>query len=163
MAKYTVEQLEQLKVKALGVIEDLPELGLAKALEKNNITLNAFFNQLQRYPAIDERYLRSRMVRAEKLVEETVQISDEEDDPHKARIRVETRRWYASKITPKIYGDRIDLNVTQTIDIGSALTEARNRVLSPRLPELAPQRQVIDLTHDVITSTSDAQSIEDLY
>ena len=38
--------------------------------------------------------------------EDVVEIADNEPDPVKARVRVDARKWIASKLLPKKYGDR---------------------------------------------------------
>jgi hypothetical protein len=54
-------------------------------------------------------------------------IADEEVDPNRARLKVDLRRWVASKFNASLYGDKLDVNVNQTVDIGAALLEARRR------------------------------------
>lgn len=47
--------------------------------------------------------------RAHLLVDEIVHIADTDDDPRRARNRIEARKWAASRFLPKVYGDRIAL------------------------------------------------------
>lgn len=53
---------------------------------------------------------RAREEQAEHLAEEIVTIADTCTDPHKARLQIDARKWYASKLAPKKYGDKLDLN-----------------------------------------------------
>ena len=47
------------------------------------------------------------------------------------RLQVDTRKWVAAKLKPKVYGDRIDVSVTDTrISVSDALKEAKQRVLT---------------------------------
>lgn len=46
--------------------------------------------------------------------EEIVIIADSCTDPHKARLQIDARKWYASKLAPKKYGDKLDLNANHT-------------------------------------------------
>lgn len=62
-----------------------------------------------------EQYEEARKVQAETLADELVTIADGggEDDSVKTardRLRVDTRKWVASKILPKKYGEKLDLN-----------------------------------------------------
>jgi hypothetical protein len=66
------------------------------------------------------RYARAREIQADVLAEDTVEIADTEEDPQKARVRIDARKWFASKVAPKKYGDRIQQDVT--LDLGDALT-----------------------------------------
>ena len=55
-----------------------------------------------------EQYVRAQQRRAEKWAEEIVEIADDapKDDVNKARLQVDARKWIASKLLPKKYGDR---------------------------------------------------------
>jgi hypothetical protein len=45
-------------------------------------------------------------------------------------MQVDARKWVASKLKPKVYGDRIDVAVTENrISVMDALKEAKQRVL----------------------------------
>ena len=97
-----------------------------------------------------QAYARAVEIRADCLADEALQIADTESDSSKARNQIQVRQWLASKLYAKRYGDRIDLNVTQTIDIGSTLAEARARLLPARY-----QHEVEDIEARVIPSGSE--------
>ena len=52
------------------------------------------------------QYARARERQAEVRAEENVDISDNDPHPVRARIRVDARKWVASKLLRKVYGDR---------------------------------------------------------
>jgi dTDP-4-dehydrorhamnose reductase len=52
-------------------------------------------------------YELAREMRADLLADEVVKISDTED-PAKARVQIDARRWAASKLNPRRYGERQD-------------------------------------------------------
>jgi len=57
-------------------------------------------------------YEKACNIRAENMadaLEEIADISDKEESPMRSRLRVDTRKWYLSKIMPKKYGDKLDL------------------------------------------------------
>lgn len=74
------------------------------------------------HPERAKQYARAREVRADKLVEEIMEISDDgrndtytDDNGNKktdwdvvarSKLRVDSRKWFASKLAPKRYGDR---------------------------------------------------------
>ena len=79
----------------------------------------------------EEKYARARGVRADTLADELVSIADEEVaedilDPAgnvvgtrldstavaRNRLRVDTRKWVASKLKPKVYGDKVQAEVS---------------------------------------------------
>ena len=91
-------------------------------------------------------YSRAQEFKADLLADEIIDIADTSEDAAKARNQIESRKWVASKYNSKRFGDRIDLNVTQTIDIGSTLEEARGRYLRPmRDPAQIIEAQAIEL------------------
>lgn len=89
---------------------------------------------------VSARYTRAREEQVHAMIDETIAISDDTsrdtiqkygkdgeayDAPdnewiNRSRLRVDTRKWLASKIVPKIYGDRLDLK--NTIEAGDSLT-----------------------------------------
>lgn len=56
-----------------------------------------------------EQYKRARKIQAEGFIDEVIEIADHggNGDPRRARLMVDTRKWVASKVLPKVYGDRI--------------------------------------------------------
>lgn len=42
--------------------------------------------------------------------EETGSTATNHDVINRSRLRVDTRKWYLSKVLPKIYGDKLDVN-----------------------------------------------------
>lgn len=52
-------------------------------------------------------YELAREMRADLLADEVVKISDTED-PARARVQIDARRWAASKLNPRRYGERQD-------------------------------------------------------
>jgi hypothetical protein len=91
-----------------------------------------------------EAYERALQHRADRLAEEILELADE-DPPEglegaslnawvqNKRLRVDTRKWIASKLKPKTYGDRIDVSVVdQRISVIDAINEAQARVTHDR-------------------------------
>lgn len=61
-----------------------------------------------------ERYARARESQAEKYAAEIVEIADTCADPNKARLQIDARKWFASKVHPKRYGDRMAVEAEHT-------------------------------------------------
>ena len=53
-----------------------------------------------------DRYARARVAQAWSLAEEALHIADTCDDPAKARLQVDTRRWFAGKVAPRVFSDQ---------------------------------------------------------
>ena len=84
---------------------------------------------------------RAMELKADLLADETIQLSDSDEDPAKVRNQISARQWLASKIYAKRYGERVDLNVTQSIDITAVLAEARSRVAERVIDQIAVDRE----------------------
>lgn len=59
--------------------------------------------------SLAEKYARARTAQAEHYAAEIIQIADTTDDPNKARLQIDARKWYASKLAPKNFGERLDV------------------------------------------------------
>lgn len=55
------------------------------------------------------QYTRAREEQADTLADEIVAIADNATDAQIARLRVDARKWFASKVAPKKYGDKTDI------------------------------------------------------
>lgn len=66
-----------------------------------------------------DQYARAQEARADFLAEDILEISDDDKDDEKPfvgvnhiqrdRLKVDTRKWIASKLKPKKYGEKIDM------------------------------------------------------
>lgn len=56
------------------------------------------------------QYARAREDQADSLADEITDIADTEEDPIRARIRIDARKWVAGKMRPKKYGDKLGIS-----------------------------------------------------
>jgi hypothetical protein len=63
-----------------------------------------------------QRYARARELQAHAVAADVVRISDEEPDPQRARVRADARKWYAARLDPKTYGDKMQHEHRQESD-----------------------------------------------
>lgn len=70
------------------------------------------YRWLDAHEEFRDKYARAREMQADLLASQTVLIADEAEDANLARLRVDARKWYASKLMPKKYGDKIAQEVT---------------------------------------------------
>lgn len=141
---------------ALWAIE-LVENGstLKSALSVVGLSNSAFGCALQCERDLAQRYARARELNADILVDEALTIADSDIDPNLARNRIDIRKWIASKHRPKIYGDRIDLNVSQTVSILDARNEAKARVLDLAPLPVLDAELVPELSHKIEAKLND--------
>lgn len=90
--------------------------------------ISSVFKWLREHSQFADQYAISKAEQAETLAEELIDISDEAEYENievegaivgvrfdstavaRNRLRVDTRKWIASKLKPKKYGDKVDLN-----------------------------------------------------
>lgn len=58
-----------------------------------------------------EQYETARNIQAETMFEELLEIADnsKQENVMRDRLRVDTRKWYLSKVLPKKFGEKLDL------------------------------------------------------
>lgn len=86
----------------------------------------SFLRRVAEDKALQTRYAIAMDARADKYAEETIDIADDgsndtyidgegrpkvdTDVVARSKLRIAARQWYAAKIAPKKYGDKVDLN-----------------------------------------------------
>ena len=69
--------------------------------------------------ALSAQYAQAREDQAESHTGELLSIADDQSiDPQSRKIMVDTRKWIASKLKPKVYGDKIDHKHSGSLTIG---------------------------------------------
>lgn len=98
-------------------------------------------------PEFREQYYFARRVQAELLVDEIIGIADDASDDWKpvynkdgelidwkpdneaiqrSRVRIDTRKWFAAKMVPRMYGDKVEHSLDVTGDLANLLKAASN-------------------------------------
>jgi hypothetical protein len=108
----------------------------------------------ERYPDYAAAYARAEQIGFDRLAEKLLSIPKQDGDVQRQRLESDNIKWFLGKRNPRIYGDKLELNVNQTIDIGSALSEARARALRP----VSDQQSAEDVEFVDIPSDSDARA-----
>lgn len=124
------------------------------------------------HPSFAEAYTRAREDQADAFADEMMAISDDRSndwvqDPdtgvwkpdhdhiNRAKLRVETRKWIASRLKPSTYGDRVEaklsgevvnknINVNVAIDAHALSPAQRDALRAALLPALAKPRNEAD-------------------
>jgi len=98
--------------------------------------------QLRQDADLHRRYMEACQDRADRLADDLVALADSEPPEHldgpgrhayvaQLRIMVDARKWTAAKLRPKVYSERVDIEVGQhQISIRGALEAAQARLLS---------------------------------
>jgi hypothetical protein len=109
-------------------------------------------------------FIQARQEGLEAVADTLLTLADQMPDVQRARLKSENIRWILSKRKPYVYGDRIDVNVTNTVDVASALLEAKNRAALPN----DYQHKIVEVEHREITDetqliASDGKTFESLF
>ena len=103
-----------------------------KACKNHDLSLSEWMLWLSRDDELSERYARAKELQAEMMAEEILTIADDSSDDEififadtkggkpakvtmnaefvqRSKLRVDARKWVASKLLPKKYGDKINL------------------------------------------------------
>jgi hypothetical protein len=161
MGKPALELTEEQKQLAIDLAASGETLkGIREALM---VDQTAFRNYLERHPVYKDAFVCARQDGLEELADSLQKIPDEVTDVQRARLKSDNLRWLLSKRKAHVYGDRLDLNITQTVDIAGALLEARSRASLPPLHTNA----IVEAESSTITDTSnviatDKMSVDDL-
>jgi hypothetical protein len=107
--------------------EGMPSYSMARLMISTSEEFRAMYDK-----AVEDR--------ADRLAEEIIELSDAEMPEglrgpeasawvQQKRLQVDARKWVASKLKPRTYGDKIDVSVTDArISVIDAITEAQSRV-----------------------------------
>jgi hypothetical protein len=96
-----------------------------------NVSIGGFYKWIERDAKRGELLARARTRGGQSLAEQTLEIADSASpqEAQVAKLRVDTRRWLASKMAPDEYGDKQQPLVN--IDLGSmALDALRKRSIT---------------------------------
>lgn len=96
---------------------------------------------------LTDQYTRAKVEGCNAMAEDAISIADDgsndwmaSNDPlnpgyefrgehvQRSKLRVDTRKWYTSKIAPKLFGDRTAVELSGSVDIAQSILAARKRV-----------------------------------
>ena len=103
-------------------------------------------NQWLQDPKWHHDYARARERMAHVVAETAIKEATENntDDPQRARLKFDARRWYVGKIAPRVYGDKVQHQVEVGESYVEALKMASQRI-SERIREERQRNQIVDV------------------
>lgn len=103
-------------------------MSLRKICEAEGMpTKTTVFNWLSVYPLFVDQYRLARELQAETHADDIIDIADAATDSGLAKVRIDARKWHASKLAPKKYGDRVALDHEGEIGLKVSKTTNRDR------------------------------------
>lgn len=84
------------------------------------------------------------------LADQLLTITNEESDHNKAKVKSDNIKWLLSKRKATVYGDKIEVNMNATIDIGATLAEAKARAssLNKKTIDISPNENSVESIYD---------------
>lgn len=107
------------------------------------------FRWLYEFQSFRDQYARAKEEQADTLADDILDIADDgrndtyvDDEGNKkvdfdaiqrSRLRVDARKWIASKLKPKVYGDRIQQEISGTLAVEQMSDEELDRKIAEKL------------------------------
>lgn len=116
---------------------------------------SVFVNWVAYDPELYTKYARAKQIQADYFAEQIIDISDDESNPQKARNRMDARRWHASKIAPRKYGERVLNELTGgftqkvKVDLSNMSSEMRQKLREAVIRNME-EPQTIDSSYKVL-------------
>lgn len=104
--------------------------------EKTMPALSSIFLWLSEYTEFSDQYARAKEEQSELFADEIVEIADNEPDPQRARVKIDARKWVASKLKPKKYGDKIENVISNKDGETFKTSNMSDKELNAKLAEL---------------------------
>jgi hypothetical protein len=93
--------------------------GVSRSLGVDDALMHRWFT---RDPERTKRYWAAKVLQADAFATDSVSIADEtlpktvfgqidSGAVQQAKLRIDTRKWFASRLKPQVYGDKLDLTV----------------------------------------------------
>ena len=117
---------------------------------------HVFVNWVAYDPDLYTKYARAKQVQADYFAEQIIDISDDETNPQRARNRMDSRRWHASKIAPRKYGDRVlneltgNVTTTQKVDLSNLSPEVRQKLREAIQSQMNADPKQIETSYKVV-------------
>lgn len=105
------------KINMQQIFEDIADgLSIKKACDNQGVSKQTFYDKLEQHPELKDQYAIAREKRGESMTEsiedDLERLSRKEIDPATARVLIDTKKWFASKFYPKMYGEKQSVELT---------------------------------------------------
>ena len=153
MSKYKNKSID------VTLLEDIADqisqgVSIITLCDKYSISPLNFARAFEKYPLFAEMLVLSKRVASiikVEGIEAMITSSETREEIARARIHADNIRWIASKDARDIYGEKMDVAITNTLDLSAVLQAANARVV-PMLDHADKTRDVSPLIdHDYAT------------
>ena len=137
VAKAPDEQLDSFDQEKFNyIIEEMSNgVALTKICRDPDMpSYSTFQKWILRDNELFKQYARARQLQADYYADETVEIADGDPNVARARNRMDARRWHASKLAPRKYGERINQ------ELMASITTTNVKIDLTQMPERAREQ-----------------------
>lgn len=131
---------------------------ITKIRKALNISNDQLTKMMSEDAVFAENFARARHDGLEELADDLITIPEDMADVQRAKLKSENIRWLLSKRKPMTYGDRLDLNVNHTVDVSTALSEARARIAKQINTIQIENRPLKEI--DALKTETDSKSVD---
>jgi len=158
--KTPVEYSDKLAEEILAMIESGMSLVSICALP-DMPRISTVYDWIDKSPELADKYARARQRQADTLASMVMTEAFSASDAQIGRLRIDALKWTASKLAPKKYGDKIDIetNSQQNFKISFTVPERDSASLPASVPLEslpAPVPRIIDISPESIPDTADS-------
>ena len=130
-------------------------MSITRACAEVGLDTGTYYKAKASDPQLQAAHSRAREDNSELLVWNTLDALDDPNvDLYRAKAKADHVRFIVAKHNPRVYGERIQVDSTQTLELGPALAEALSR-------QSLPMRDQQPMTIDVAPTESRAYAPSD--
>lgn len=89
------------------------------ACREAGIDLVTHYRWQREHPEYAQQVSRAKDDQADSFVDDLIALADSEEDVARAKLKIDARKWIASKFKPKSFGDRLAVDQKTTIETAS--------------------------------------------
>jgi hypothetical protein len=164
--KESVQYSEQKANEIIQMIESGMSLVSICALD-DMPRISTVYDWIDKMPELSDKYARARQRQADTLASMVMTEAFNANDAQIGRLRIDALKWTASKLAPKKYGDKIEVETQsqQNFKISFTVPERDNAHLPASVPLeslTAPIPRIIDILPESIPDPANLQSSDDI-
>lgn len=129
---YSIEVAKRICDLLVSRKDDGSPYALKDVCEELDLWEGTVYNWKNKHPEFYELYERARKDRAEMMAEDVLRVVDTDPDPASARVKMDARKWYAAKLNPKQYGDKVmgdkDNPLVHEVKDETSVADLRSRI-----------------------------------
>jgi hypothetical protein len=129
--------------------------------------ISTVYDWIDKLPELADKYARARQRQADTLASMVMTEAFNANDAQIGRLRIDALKWTASKLAPKKYGDKIEVETQsqQNFKISFTVPDRDNAQLPASVPLeslTAPVPRIIDVLTESIPGSADLQASGDI-